>query len=379
MPVGTVLFLFVTLCTAILAAPISLPTFLNLAPGPSSRLNMSRLERICEWHKVSDLWNERRARSSQKGVVFWECRFGGEGCGGNADRLRGISGALFNAIRIGYDFAILWDNPVDMKTYLVPRFPPLKNMSDLPLHSNSTLAVASFDHKVSLLRECEWNKFENVAVRLNELYPVECGDEDDLHLQSFFFTNKANVSDPHWNRYPCLGCVFWYLFSVSFQLQSSVEHELELFIDWTNAHNRSHFPTVAIHFRGGDHYMNVAKESYKGDKRLELTSLHKMIRCADKLSSSGPPTIFLCADSTAAKEYAISHYGHRLYTSNVVPFHSDRGGIDPGNGTLGSWTDILLLALADGIVLSSSGYGVLAAQIGMYDRTQVITSAKCLS
>jgi len=144
-------------------------------------------------------------------------------------------------------------------------------------------------------------------------------------------------------------------------------------------HNRSGLFTVAIHFRGGDHYMNVAKD-FQLDKRLEISSLHKMIACADKIAAntSHAPTIILCADSIEAKTYAIRHYGDRLYSSSIVPFHSDREGSDQGNGTLGSWTDILLLAAADGIVLSSSGYGILAAQIGMYDHTKIITHAECL-
>jgi hypothetical protein len=125
--------------------------------------------------------------------------------------------------------------------------------------------------------------------------------------------------------------------------------------------------------------MNVAKD-HKADKRLEIAAIHKMISCADSLSkstTSGLPTIFLCSDSVLVKEYAKKVYGERLYISSLIPFHSDREGVDPGNGTLGTWTDIIMLGLADGIVLSSSGYGVLAAQIGLYNQSQIVTSSQC--
>lgn len=352
-----------------------------------ARLSRAQISLRCKHKELWNIWNRRRAKTPKRGVVIWQCLLG-YGCGGNGDRLRGISGALYNAIRTGYDFAIHWDNPVPVDFFLSARYPPLKNITDYDINLNATflsspsgvppptLAVASFDHKDSTLQECAWVRYDNVLVRSNELYSTSCGDEGEL--KPFFFANQENVADLHWNRYPCLGCIFWFLFSISPPLQISIERELRAFAEWMNATNRSHISTVAIHFRGGDHYMNVGQE-HRGEKRMELTQLHNMIACAEKIERNSPelPTIFLCADSQAAKAYAKTHYGDRVYTSSIIPFHTDREGADPGNGTMGTWTDLMLLGLADGIVLSSSGYGVLAAQIGMYDRAQIITSGEC--
>lgn len=338
----------------------------------------ARVSRHCRHQELKDFWEHKRSKTPKRGVVVWECRVN-EMCGGNGDRLRGIAGALYNAVRIGYDLSIVWDNPVDMSAILPHNLPPLKNLTkeQFSVFSN-TLSVASFDHTTSALRECDWINYDNVIVRSNELYSSSCGDEDGLG--PFFFENTLNVSDHHWNRYPCLGCVFWFLFSISLPLQNSVENELKHLSDWSKQNNRSHSEIVAIHFRGGDHYMNVTS-AYRGDKRLELSALHKMISCADRLARnfSEPPTILLCADSEAAKAYAVKYYGARLYASKITSFHSDREGKDVGNGTLGTWVDVMLLGLADGIVLSSSGFGVLAAQIGMYSHSQIMTHDDCFS
>lgn len=153
------------------------------------------------------------------------------------------------------------------------------------------------------------------------------------------------------------------------------------------ANNRSHYPTIAVHFRGGDHYLDVRETNMKLDKRLEVTSLHQFISCADKIAGAGsqPPTIFLCADSSEVKSFAKKFYGERVYSSSVNPFHSDRAPNSSTsgdkwyarNGTLGSWADLLLLGMADGIVMSSSGYSVLASQIAMYSRDQIMTFDEC--
>lgn len=343
-------------------------------PVEFKRLSENEVSRFCRHDELFEIWTDRRFSNAKRGLVQWECR-SGEVCGGNGDRLRGIAGALYNAIRIGYDLSIRWDNPVESSHFLVPKYPPLKNNTDC--FSNLTVKVfINFDHDNDHLNACTWSQHDNIIVKTNEIFRSNCMDEDDRLLR-FFFNSTIHSSDEHWTRYPCLGCVFWFLFSISDELKRSIENELQAFRMWATANNRSHMKTIAIHFRGGDDHMKL--QNAPPDHRMEFSHLHRMVECADRLAGNNEqPNIFLSSDSTEVKELAQQHYGHRMYISRILPFHTDKTTIDTYNGTLGSWTDIFLLALADGIVLSKSGFGVLAAQIGMYNRSQIIFANECM-
>lgn len=133
------------------------------------------------------------------------------------------------------------------------------------------------------------------------------------------------------------------------------------------------------------------------DRRMEVTALDTMIERANILSSivnndpsSGiqddpdvsdttaiAATILLCADNDAVKEYARMHFSDRVYTSRSLPLHTDISGRTDHEsllaGTIDSWVDVLMMALQDGIVISSSGFSVLVAQVGNYQPYQIAT------
>jgi len=91
----------------------SLDVWNYLSEDVRKRLSSVSLETTCHHQKLLEFWALQKKRNPLGGVVVWNCR-SGEICGGNGDRLRGISGALFNAVRLGYDLFIRWDNPVSM-------------------------------------------------------------------------------------------------------------------------------------------------------------------------------------------------------------------------------------------------------------------------
>ena len=143
------------------------------------------------------------------------------------------------------------------------------------------------------------------------------------------------------------------------------------------------------------------------DLRMEVTALDTMIQRADNLSTiindvdnpviyndhnpvihndpdikntaKVPATILLCADNNAVKEYARMHYPDRVYTSQSLPLHTDISGKTDHEslltGTIETWVDVLMMALQDGIVISSSGFSVLAAQVGNYQPHQILTGS----
>jgi len=56
-----------------------------------------------------------------------------------------------------------------------------------------------------------------------------------------------------------------------------------------------------------------------------------------------------------------------------------RGEDDTLEGTLGTWVDMLLLALSDAVVLSRSGYSESAAEIGMFPSERILRWKQCLN
>ena len=133
------------------------------------------------------------------------------------------------------------------------------------------------------------------------------------------------------------------------------------------------------------------------DLRMEVTALDTMIQRADTLSttlfhdhnddfsgissdgSKVAATILLCADNDAVKEYAHIHYPDRVYTSRSLPLHTDISSRTDHEsllmGTIDTWIDVLMMALQDGIVISSSGFSVLAAQVGNYQPHQIVSGS----
>jgi len=172
--------------------------------------------------------------------------------------------------------------------------------------------------------------------------------------------------------------VFWFLFAFTNTFEKALLLELKLFRTSLLKKRREKSKIIAIHFRGGDHYMNAPKNTtVEEDKRLELSHIHSLIACAANATEYNS-TILLVADNDVVKRIAIKYYRHSVYTSRVKPFHTDRDKSDSLVDTIGTWVDMMLLSMSDYIVLSHSGFGTLASQIGMYRKDQIISSKTCL-
>ena len=342
------------------------------------RFTADKINRKCNHENIIRTWVAAKLRSQHTREIVWTCREQ-DVCGGNADRIRGITISFLHAVRLGYNLVLDWNNPINNSRLFVPRRPNLWTSVEANSYpkNNRTLRIKSIDNR-NLLYECQWSKYENVILQTNAFIFRNC--EKNESKPSDYFSVESSIK---WRRerfmlLPCLGCVFWLLFALSDELQSTLLDELKLFNEWLLLHNRIGIPVIALHFRGGDHYMDTPIQTiYEGDKRLQLSNVHSLISCADKLANRSA-TILLVADNNLVKRIAMRNYPDRVYTSTVTPFHTDRVGIASTNGTLGTWADLLLLSLCDGIVLSHSGFGTLAAQIGMYDESQIKRHKECL-
>ena len=78
------------------------------------------------------------------------------------------------------------------------------------------------------------------------------------------------------------------------------------------------------------------------------------------------------SDSQEFKRLATELLPGRVYASATVPFHTDKSVGDALGGAVGAWVDMLLLALSDAAVISRSGFGESAAQIGLFPEGRVL-------
>ena len=160
-------------------------------------------------------------------------------------------------------------------------------------------------------------------------------------------------------------------------MEAALVQELARFKKWKTDLGKLRSKTVAVHIRAGDKAMNV------GSDRLGVNQnvTERMMNCAQNWADAAGmnDAIFLVvADSEEVKRFAASWSPGRVFTSRTLPFHTDRSrGPEKLAGTIGSWVDIFLLALADAVVLSPSGFGRSAASIGMFPDTHILNYQEC--
>lgn len=310
---------------------------------------------------------------------MWRCHFD---CGGNGDRLKGIASTFIRAAAIGFDFRLdfpIWDVPG--KTIFVPR-DLVPWAWPLPAISGQRLEVAAIDRDV--LDFCNWTAYEEVFVTTNlagqRIKNETCASSYPFASEALMRTRNPWIEghDEYYDQYALVGCTFWYLFAFGDELEVSLSSELSRLDAWKREHSRRQHPTVAVHIRAGDHAMRVGNLVYDsaGESGAET-----IMGCALRWSQAvgfEDANFVVVSDSEESKRLAEEMFPGRVFASSSVPFHTDKSAHDSLTGTLGSWVDMLLLALSDAIVLSRSGFGESAAEIGMFPPERVLRWEQCV-
>jgi hypothetical protein len=351
-----------------------------LTPNVKQRIHGDLIAKTCRFDAMQHEYQKRRAMGAT-GTVTWACT---DFCGGNGDRLRGISATLVRAVSIGYDFRLQWTNPVPVSEVFTER----EYVSWLsPTHPSSgkTLSVHAIDSPGDL-KFCEWSRHENVNIRTN--LPGKTGSDrriqnESCHLQHRFYREPI-MRSRGWDTYQLgyhamVGCSFWYLFAIGKRLENKLLEELNRFQAWKVAHGRTENPTVGVHIRSGDKAMGVGDDVRIGTVGDE--GAFRVMGCALKWSREiglENATFLVVSDTPKSRELAVSFLPGQVWSSSAVPFHTDKSRGDRLMGTISSWVDLLLLALTEAIVLSPSGFGEAASNIGMFPRQRVLTSLECI-
>ena len=321
---------------------------------------------------------------SKQGLIKWSCT-NRMICGGNGDRIRGIGNALYHALRLNYDLEIVWNVPVEISEVFHSAEIAWEKTQKTNINKHSHIVVHAIDGK-KIMNPCNWSKYNVIELTCNYMTYSECDHSSrNKELWKLLFQGDFAIHDGRFDSNPKLGCVFWYLFRLKPPLQKLLAVEFEKLYQWRLNRNMTDGLVVGVHYRSGDQAANFTSGSGPGDVRSTMEHLDHQIHCANKMikmrNISTIPTIVLCTDNVEAKNHAAAKY-QNVYSSSIKPYHVDKP-VDSNShhkleGTLGSWVDIFLLASLDGLVLSPSGFAVLAGEIGMYDQDSLISFSNCL-
>jgi len=283
-----------------------------------------------EFSTCPNLINDNITALSIRGSITFVCH---EGCGGVADRVRGM-GAM-------YMFAVLMNRSLHIRTPYMHLLPHNVRW-DTP--SNPTAHFSAID-RIDGLSPCEWPEHVSVSTNQWDLGMVTQAHclRSDTRIQSLaraFFQAPVGARD-YVLAYPCIGQIFKRLFKPTRALRDAVRV--------TIPHSR----VVGIHIRAGDSAM------IDGGHSRPTVSLAPCLAAARAWKL---PNILVVSDSPAIKHEAKMA---GIMVSSQEPFHIDRQTYN-ANLVMGVMVDLLTLASLDAIVLTSSGFGALAALIGGY-------------
>mmetsp|Transcript_27248 Transcript_27248/g.89004 ORF Transcript_27248/g.89004 Transcript_27248/m.89004 type:complete len:246 (-) Transcript_27248:820-1557(-) len=142
------------------------------------------------------------------GFVIWTCR---RLCGGNGDRLRGLTHALYLALQAGYNLRIDWTNPVNIDTLFTNRSFALWNTVVSTRNSRSA-QIDIMNTRESVLCKVKHHKVIRLATNMD---PELSSCDTSQYLRGMFVGNgTSDIYDVLGDRNRMIGCTFWYLFAL---------------------------------------------------------------------------------------------------------------------------------------------------------------------
>lgn len=335
------------------------------------RFESSMIEKVCSFqdlgNKTQDLSGVKAIGKSRRCRVNFIC----EGsCGGIADRVKGLSGAMIRAVALGCHFQVSISHPVEFHPHILTtsRYTSAVDTSRSKLwnSSSSSLNLSIFNDYTESWLFCSWLNYSTVNVRSNVPGPIEtCESRFDI-IDSWLQRSRG----------PSLGglygCTWWYLFAAGSLLTSSIHEELVKFNSWKISRGREFNYVIGVHLRFGDAAFSAGASSNKVREQLWgcVDFLEKVLAVSDS-------TIFIASDDVHSKLSVMEEHSQRVYASNHVPYHVDdlaanANVSNPEWGTLVSLMELFVLSFSHGLVISDGFYGNLAGQIGMIPGQHVI-------
>ena len=334
----------------------------------TSHSRVNQFNKVCGRARSS--W-EKRDRS--RGTLLYECS---GWCGGVGDRMKGITVVWYLSTRANTKFQLKWSVPTDLRHFFQSNdeepwgfdgnseeYALLNDLDRVKEWSGE-----DWSHLEGLLRE-----HQHVRVRSNVIW-----SKQRYYLREMGLAVSTPISDLHRDDSPFsssslplmfpIGCAIHNIMKPTKALSEALSQtQRDLFPDPSR-------PVIGLHVRIGGARHNDATFLSEDDVVL-------FIRCAAKIERElGLDAYwYLASDNERVRSNAQEIINHefpsldsetnpKLITSSKRVVHMDRGKptIEDEMFVFVEW---LLLASSDALVLSPSGYGESAADIGMVEDT----------
>lgn len=304
------------------------------------------------WRDLFSSWErmQRRALLGDRAVkaVVWRCNIG---CGGLGDRQRGILTSFMLALVLDRAFFVDNEAPVPLRHFFQVAHPALHWVFDEGIMQGRSVLTEYFMNELPPLGDY-------ATANLSYYDQYDFIVQSNNFWQPFHVLRNPYVSDRtlvfrRYDEHVLAGCLLNYLLVPVRDIQTQLQgiH--------SNVAARAE-RLLAVQVRTGDSQSKNA---------TVLNNFIRMFRdCVDKLNSTigPPPTIFLTTDSSQALAIFQTHYPNLLTFSGEI-FHVDGpfGNPDsPAAAFRKLVLDQMLLAQADELIISRSGFAEFAALRG---------------
>ena len=348
---------------------------------------------------LSKYADDNQSMSSSHRTLVWQCP-ADEGCGGLADRFKGMVFAFLLAIFSNRRFVLDWHSPENI--YFKPNVINWmdENLQKI-LRSPNDIDCLPDGHvvKFHLYEDSKYPFFVDSEDTVKTYFDLLAGNENivvmvtnmDIALISQYLRKTKNWISKGFEKAgllnlvdhdldDILGLVLRYLFQMNVELSNHLLKARKV-LKLTGQ------PYVGVHLRSGfagvKHAIEFAHEKLISDKKKWDLILQCAVTTANKFLGNNS-LIFLATDSDIIKEMAVSKYGMRFRTLSNYLVHV--GTMDrkkkpikeEEEGILFMLVDLLLLAESYVHVRGYSGYGWVSGLLcGPLPNEHLIDSVTC--
>ena len=335
-------------------------------------------------HKLS------KENSSTTRTLVWQCHID-QVCGGLADRLRGMTFALFLAVFSRRKLVLDWKSSFESQFFKpnLINWEPDNALLQIIKNPNNTVKIHVQPTTVDpylFMSKMDWDNYLHI-IGGNQPHVVMV-----TNVMMIALTTKTSMANNHWlaegvksagllklsisNLNGIIGIAFRYLFrwDKSFLRELSKAEEV---LKLTNQ------PYIGIHIRTGfygvKHVQDFNHKKLIKDEHVWKSVLQCAVSIANKFLGNDS-LLFLATDSNVVKEVAISTYGMRFRSLNNYLAHVDREIMLPSRqeeGALYTLVDLFLLGQSYVLIRGDSGYPWLASLLCGLPKEHVIDGSSC--
>lgn len=289
-------------------------------------------------------------------------------CGGLGDRIGGITSLFFLALDTCRRFRIIWDNPADITAAFQSGHYPVFNLTKSDIFSAHEWTEQYFSQN-KFIREKEYKHWTERVMSISHngyyqnQFPLEQGLSDE--------TKEIWKAIPgHFRR----GCIWRYLFRPRAVIKTEVDRVYEQFNVWKSSNSLTN--TIGIHMRTGS-----SRDALRDNVPFSTVQKCANIYCRKWYGSSSSCALLVMSDDKSYKDEAKLSHPNQVFITDFEPTHMDKLSLrDKRNQTeimIQTFTELILLSKAQGLIHSHSGFSENAGEIGFIPAERKVLVKHC--